>query len=111
MSYLDFLHGLHVDAAALAVLHESWVEGIHQDDSAQARSLFALHVIQKHLSFVDFVTDDCGDVRWNDTSTQEHTHTLVWISAEQEMRKQKRKNQISTFLKVSRDTSHWQSSS
>lgn len=62
MSYLDFLHGLHVDAAALAVLHESRVEGIHQDDSAKARSLLALHVVQKHLSFVDFVTDDCGDV-------------------------------------------------
>lgn len=62
MSYLDFLHGLHVDAAALAVLHEGGVEGVHQDDSPQARSLLALHVIQEHLSFVYFVADDCGDV-------------------------------------------------
>lgn len=62
LSYLHFLHGLHMDAAALAVFHEGQVQGVHQDDSSQARSIFALHVFQKHLSFVCFVTDDSGDL-------------------------------------------------
>ncbi len=44
-SYLDFLHGLHVDATAFAVLHKGGVKGIHQDDSPQARSLLTLHTI------------------------------------------------------------------
>lgn len=62
MPYLDFQQGLHVDAAVLAVFHEGGVNVIHQDDSPQARSLLPLHVIQKHLSFLHFVTDDRGDV-------------------------------------------------
>lgn len=66
-----------MDATALAVLHEVGVEGIHQDDSPQARSLLPLHVIQKHLSFVYFVTDDRGDVRWNDKQARKSTRTLV----------------------------------
>lgn len=62
-SYLDFMHGLHMDAAALAKLDQVLVKGVHQDDPPQARSLLPLHVVQEHLSFVHFVADDCGDVR------------------------------------------------
>lgn len=62
MPYLHFLHGLYMDAAVLAFLHLGGVKRVHQDDSSQARGLFPLHVVQKHLSFLDFVTDDCGDV-------------------------------------------------
>lgn len=61
--YLDFLNGLHTDAAALAMLHQGCVEGVHQDDSSQARRLLALHLPQQHLSFVYLVADDRGDVR------------------------------------------------
>lgn len=80
MSHLDFLYGLHMDTAVPAALHEGRVEGVHQDDSLQARSLLSLHIVQKHLSFLYFVADDRGDVSWNDTSTQEHTHPCVIIS-------------------------------
>lgn len=61
-SYLHLLHGLHVDAAALAALHQARVEGIHQDDPSQARRLLVLHVLQEHLSLFHFVADDRGDV-------------------------------------------------
>lgn len=61
-TYLHFLQGLHVDAAALAVVHERQVKGVHQDDPSQARGVSALHIVQQHLSFVCLVADDGGDV-------------------------------------------------
>lgn len=51
-----------MDAAALAVVHECQVKGVHQDDPSQAWSVSALHIVQQHLSFVWLVTDDGGDV-------------------------------------------------
>lgn len=78
-SYLHFLQGLHVDAAAFALLHEVRVKGVHQDDSSQAGSLLPLHILQKHPSFLHFVADDCGDVGCNEISTQEHTLPCVNI--------------------------------
>lgn len=45
MSYLHFFNGLHMDAAALALLHEVRVKGVHQDDSSQAGGLLPLHIL------------------------------------------------------------------
>lgn len=74
-THLHFLQGLHMDATASAVFYEGQLEGVHQDDSSQAWGVSALHVVQKHLSFVRLVTDDRGDFSWKDTSMREHTHT------------------------------------
>lgn len=76
-TYLHFLQGLHMDAAAFAMFYEGQVEGVHQDDSSQARGVSTLHIVQQHLSFVRLVTDDCGDFGWKDTSM--HTHPCVSI--------------------------------
>lgn len=94
-SYLDLLNGLDVDAAALAVLHDRRVEGVHQDDSSQAGSLLPLHVLQEHPSFLHLVADDGGDVGCNEkTSTQEPTHPCVNIS---KIRNKKRRGTKQTW--------------
>lgn len=89
-----------MDAAAFAVFHEGHVEGVHQDDSSQARGVSALHVVQQHLSFVHLVTDDCGDFSWKDTSMQEHTHPCVSTSR----RNKQNKRTLLNWIQVGSDS-------
>lgn len=66
--YLHLLHGLDADPTAPSPLQQLLLEWVHQDDGAETRRFSPLHVVEERSGFFRFVTNDCGNVSWKESS-------------------------------------------
>lgn len=64
-SYLDVFKSLDVNCTSLTFLHQLKIKSIHEDNGLKTRCFSSLNISQKHLGFLGFVADHCGDFSCN----------------------------------------------